>query len=127
MEKKLKHGKTQRTPKKNQLSMKQFGAIFGLAESTISLYETGKRDPDNNTLIAFANYFNVSLDYLLGREDYYGNPYQKNVTLPPVKSDIELIYESLNPRQQERLLSYAQGLLEANDTNLEELKKRQSK
>ena len=61
--------------KSNNLSMKEFGLKFGLAESTISLYETGKRFPDPQQLIAFANYFNVSIDYLLGREDSFGAPY----------------------------------------------------
>lgn len=54
--------------KKNKLSMKDFGAIFGLSESTISLYETGKREPDIATMINMANYFNISVDELLGIE-----------------------------------------------------------
>ena len=51
------------------LTMKQVGASMGLAESTISLYETGKRQPDYETLGRFADYFGVSVDYLLGREE----------------------------------------------------------
>lgn len=51
------------------LSMKEFGSYFGLAESTISLYENGKRQPDNDTILRFADYFGVSVDYLLGREE----------------------------------------------------------
>ncbi|HOV69028.1 MAG TPA: XRE family transcriptional regulator [Clostridia bacterium] len=49
------------------ISMKKLGEIIGVAESTISLYETGKREPDNETLIRLANYFDVTVDYLLGR------------------------------------------------------------
>lgn len=49
------------------LTMKQLGSDLGMAESTVSLYETGKRSPDAQTLIRFADYFNVTLDYLLGR------------------------------------------------------------
>jgi len=63
--------------KQQNLTMREFGEKFGLAESTISLYETGKRDPENNLLIKFADYFNVSIDFLLGREDRFGNPYLK--------------------------------------------------
>lgn len=54
--------------KNRNLSMKALGDIFGLAESTISLYETGKREPDNTTMLKIADYFGVSVDYLLGRE-----------------------------------------------------------
>lgn len=53
--------------KKQNLSMKELGALIGVSESTISLYENGKRQPDYDTLIKISNYFNVSLDYLLGQ------------------------------------------------------------
>lgn len=48
------------------LSMKELGKMFGLAESTISLYESGKRQPDTEIIKRFANFFGVSVDYLLG-------------------------------------------------------------
>lgn len=32
-------------------------------------YERGEREPSMSTLIALADYFNVSLDYLVGRTD----------------------------------------------------------
>lgn len=54
--------------KKHKISMKALGQYVGVAESTISLYETEKRQPDNSVLIKIAELFNVSVDYLLGRE-----------------------------------------------------------
>ncbi len=38
-------------------------------QNSISRYETGLREADYNTLILFADYFDVSLDYLLGRTE----------------------------------------------------------
>ena len=38
-------------------------------QNSISLFENGKRHPDYNTLILFADYFDVSIDYLLQRTD----------------------------------------------------------
>lgn len=55
--------------KEKKLTMKQLGAIFSLSESTISLYENGKHYPDMETMQKFADFFNVSVDYLLGREE----------------------------------------------------------
>ena len=49
------------------LTQAQLGEKIGLAESTISLYEAGKREPDNATLARLADFFGVSVDYLLGR------------------------------------------------------------
>lgn len=55
--------------KEHNLSMKELGKILGLSESTISLYEAGKREPDIKTLIKIADYFNVSVDVLLSRDE----------------------------------------------------------
>ena len=38
-------------------------------QNTISRYENGIREADYATLILFADYFDVSVDYLLGRTD----------------------------------------------------------
>lgn len=50
------------------ITMKELGAEIGVAESTISQYETGKRQPDYETLLRIGEYFGVSVDYLLGQE-----------------------------------------------------------
>lgn len=55
--------------KNKNLTMKELGAILGVSESTISLYETGKRQPDYDILCNIADYFDTSVDYLLGRTD----------------------------------------------------------
>ena len=40
-----------------------------MAQNTISQYETGEREAGYKELIAIADYFGVSVDYLLGRTD----------------------------------------------------------
>ncbi len=42
---------------------------LGMSQNTVSRYESGKREADYHTLILFADYFHVSVDYLLGRTD----------------------------------------------------------
>ncbi|MGN1193993.1 MAG: helix-turn-helix domain-containing protein [Acutalibacteraceae bacterium] len=42
---------------------------LNISQNTISRYETGEREADYATLIKIADYFNVSLDYLLERTD----------------------------------------------------------
>lgn len=42
----------------------------GIDQRTISNYETGKTLPDAYALIRLADFFNVSIDYLLGRTNY---------------------------------------------------------
>lgn len=44
-------------------------AATGIDQRTISNYETGKTSPDAYALIKLADYFGVSVDYLIGRTD----------------------------------------------------------
>ena len=60
--------------KLNGMTMKQLGAEIGVAESTVSQYETGKREPDNETLLRIGELFNVTVGYLLGAEEEKENP-----------------------------------------------------
>lgn len=53
--------------KQHGMTLKQLGAELGLAESTVSQYETGKRNPDNETLLKLGELFQVSIDEILGR------------------------------------------------------------
>lgn len=51
------------------LSQKKLAEFLGVTNQTYSNYETGKREPSNDTILRLADYFNVSTDYLLGRTD----------------------------------------------------------
>ena len=46
----------------------QVASDLGFTQQRFNFYVTGKREPDNETLKNIADYFNVSTDYLLGRE-----------------------------------------------------------
>jgi len=48
-----------------KINQKELGEIFGVAQNTISNWENGTREPDNETIIKLAEYFNVSTDFLL--------------------------------------------------------------
>ena len=52
------------------VSMQNLADAIGLKnKGTISQFESGITVPASDTLIALANYFQVSLDYLVGRSD----------------------------------------------------------
>lgn len=53
--------------KEDDLTQKELASKLGLAFSTISMYERGIRQPDFETAEAIADYFNVSMDFLLGK------------------------------------------------------------
>lgn len=55
--------------KQKGISQLKLAMDLSTNQNTISRYETGEREADYETLIKIADYFNVSIDYLLGRTD----------------------------------------------------------
>lgn len=51
------------------LTQVEMAEKIGISRSTIGMYETGAREPDFETLEKIADFFNVDIDYLLGRTD----------------------------------------------------------
>lgn len=51
--------------KQKGLTQTKFAKDFNIATGTIGMWETGKRQPDYNTLVKIAKYFDVSINYLL--------------------------------------------------------------
>ena len=52
-----------------KISQLKLAMDLNMNQNSISRYETGAREADYATLIQFADYFNVSIDYLLERTD----------------------------------------------------------
>lgn len=55
--------------KSRNISAKDVAGAVGISKSAISQFEAGKNAPSAAVLIALADYFDVSLDYLVGRSD----------------------------------------------------------
>lgn len=55
--------------KKKGLSQRELANVLHMSNSTVAMYETGKRQPDFESLEKIADFFNVDIDYLLGRKD----------------------------------------------------------
>lgn len=53
--------------KSRRITQLKLAMDLNLTQNTISRYETGEREPGISELIAIADYFHVSVDYLLER------------------------------------------------------------
>lgn len=51
------------------LRQEDIGALFGFGKSTVSQWESGGRQPEYAIIIKLADYFQVTTDYLLGRDE----------------------------------------------------------
>ncbi len=55
--------------KSRGISQLKLAMDLNMSQNTISRYETGEREPGINELLKIADYFHISVDYLLGRTD----------------------------------------------------------
>lgn len=69
--------------KKNKISQEELAPKLDTTRATISHYETGRNEPDITTLVKYARFFNVSVDYLLGISD---------IEKPLSSSDVRLLH-----------------------------------
>ncbi len=51
------------------LSQKKLGKQLGVCNQTVSFGESGQREPDVDSLIVLAKFFEVTVDYIVGLED----------------------------------------------------------
>lgn len=96
----------------NSLTQRSFAEHLNVSHGAIGMWETGKRDPDIETLIKIADYFGVSIDYLVGHTN---EPY---IITNPAPSDeytdaekrVIAAYRTLVPGMQDYILEMIEKL-----------------
>lgn len=76
-----------------KISQQELGDIIGVTKVSISGYESGNRVPTLENLIAIANHFGTSVDYLVGREKKAFNEDDNKFVGCISEQDVELINE----------------------------------
>ena len=89
---------------KQGLTQQELADKLGITRASLSHYEKGRREMNYDLLIHTADFFNVTVDCLLEREDMLF----VDARLPICQ--IVEIYNSLDQHRQEKLLAYANGL-----------------
>lgn len=91
-----------------RLNQEGLAVKLNVSQSTISAYEVGERMPDLETLIAIADFFHVSLDYLAGLSDVKQQIRQSDLTA----DELEYLYtyRQLSNTDKEKVKSYIDGL-----------------
>jgi len=86
------------------LTQKQLSTELHIAPTTLNGYVKSNREPDYSTLIRLAEYFDVSIDYLLGVTNIKKYPEE---ALSVKEGDLVGTYRCLEPEKQELLLEQA--------------------
>lgn len=85
-----------RLRKENLLSQEELGKLLGVSKVSVSGYEKGSRVPSMNTLIKLLDAFNISADYILGREINAVCEDENNANFLLSSCDINIIKEIRN-------------------------------
>lgn len=90
-------------------SQQAFADAFGVAQTTVASWECGKREPKFDTMQRLADFFGVTVDYLLGRD----TEIKKD---PGIVSDAEIdegamLLRSLPENLQEEAMRYLRFLV----------------
>ena len=87
------------------LNQIELADILHISPSAIGMYETDKRDPSDDLKILIANFFGVSVDYLMGTET-------KNKRLLPVLGTVKAGYNYL---AEENIIDYIEPNMNITD------------
>ena len=94
-----------------RLTQVELAKRLGISSATVSMYESGQREPNFETEELIADFFNVDIDYLRGKRD---------TTTEIVTPDTHLlfqIYKRLDARSREMVTAYAQGVFDTMQEN----------
>ncbi len=97
------------------MNQKELAYESNLSPQCISQLELGTRNPTGSTLMALANFFECSTDYLLGREDDFGNiTIQTKKSTPLLQDEQKLLdtYRKLDTVNKMHVSAYAEVRLE---------------
>ena len=78
---------------RHQLSQQKLSDIIGVSKSSINMYERGEREPGLDTIAAFADYFKVDMNYLLGKSDSFSQKEWSHSLLPTERKRIPILGE----------------------------------
>ena len=91
---------------RGKLTKKETAKRLAIEEKTYANYENEITEPKIKTLIAIADYYNVSLDYLCDR------PFNNNIGyIPEEKKEVVKMILQLNQENTLKLFGYISGLL----------------
>ncbi|BCZ48462.1 transcriptional regulator [Clostridium gelidum] len=88
--------------KSNNLTQTELGKILGVGKTTISMYENGNSTPNDEIKLKLSEYFNVSVDFLLGKTNIKNHDYKE--TTIALHSDVD--YKDLPQEAKDEIYNF---------------------
>lgn len=89
---------------KKHLSQKQLADELGVGNGTVGMWESSERIPPAKRLKLISNYFGVSVDYLLGYEEFTpeeraaGFTDRRKISITPIEDDMIYVFRQIGER-----------------------------
>ena len=98
-----------------KLNMKQTAEALSMPYTTYVSYEKGDREPGSDMLIKIADFYNTTIDFILGISSTKNNPNslteKESPEGDPKIKELYNVLEKLSDESLDKLLDYAQMLL----------------
>ena len=107
--------------KERGLTQVELAKMVNVQQTTVSKWEVGRATPDYPVLLKLAEIYNVSVDYLLGREEITeeeraaGASATKKISITPIEDEMLYLFREVGKRHGEKgqraMLDLAENLL----------------
>ncbi len=108
--------------KEKGLNQRDFAKSLGVSNGAIAMWETNKRQPDLDMILKISNYYDVSVDYLLGIDSDKQHP-TKNNNSSNISPEDELLLASMTTKARNLIDTFLQLDEDNQDIILGEAKK----
>lgn len=102
------------------MTQKELSEQLDLSKNTVCEYEKGRAEPSLETLLKLSAIFGVSVDYLLGRSDDFGNvtvtTASPSAVLTPDEQELLELYKKLPKTRQRTVLDTIRFMSESAET-----------
>ena len=98
----------------HNLNQTEVAKVLNISRQAYNFYENEKRDPDTSMLIRIADFYNVSLDYLLGRTND-PSPLVKEKT-PSYQEEVLRDIEDITPEMASEVRQFINYLKHKEET-----------
>ncbi|MDW0089313.1 helix-turn-helix domain-containing protein [Clostridioides sp. ES-S-0145-01] len=106
---------------KLNLNQVELAKIFNVTKQTVSNWESGNRIPDTLMLTKLADFFNISVDSLLGRpsldKKYSNDKFIDELDSPDDIKELIKVFMNLDEESKEKMLKIAQVFIDEEKSN----------
>ena len=106
-----------------QISQKKLAEIIGTSQRNIGRWENEENEPSYLQIVKLADFFECSIDYLVGREDDFDNVVATTSNLTERESRLLKAFGTLSALEQDKLIADAEFYSMRNRSKFKPIKK----